>query len=650
MATQYGVDATTLSAPQGAGTQPLAPVETPRPINPLSGLMAVGEIFAKGLAADTKAQAQKRADAIIGQYVESENTISNAIAQGRMSPAEAAARSRANFRKFSSGYPEYITDLEKAGKALRGFTEAGVVEDTIKRATDERAADKTRASGRGFMFYEGMSKEAEDATIKASQAGITAERTMGQFYQAQSEARAQGTYDAGVAAKEEKDQSFKVINMVAGENLNAFQTFGLDLADKVRSGVLKPQDAKGLLARNYGNISAAIQASARVNPELAAPYRSIFESMYQTSQAMLDPSKVTDELKNEFEAQKLRLKLVAMNDPVAAAGIVTNELFANNPAIALSVSDTSVRTFTRLSSTAVGAKNPDGTNVFVPQVVGNPEVEADTLKLLKSGLSDLQSGKIKKADVAKVQALNSVNQILKQTGELINRGADPQSLKGVANFFASSEYAAFVADGKIDKQAAGTAYRTFQVLYEPTIVKGVQAKLNTNLDKNLATFGGPKSKEVTKDTPLADVVNVKFTGSGIYFEPKSVDKLSSSEQRSASEMIPQLNSSQKAINQLIHIAAHMEGSTDYGKFWEENKHIWLPSIFSAPEVKPSKQGSVSTESSMRTAVADLPTPAQALISNANPKDIAELEKEIARTSNPMAKKVLEDYLATVKGN
>ena len=44
-----------------------------------------------------------------------------------------------------------------------------------------------------------------------------------------------------------------------------------------------------------------------------------------------------------------------------------------------------------------------------------------------------------------------------------------------------------------------------------------------------------------------------------------------------------------ALNQVIRIGAHMEGTTDYAKYWENNKHLIMPSIYPDPaKLKPGQ--------------------------------------------------------------
>lgn len=580
---EFGVQATTLSAPQGAGTEPLNPVRPAQQTNVFAGLTAVGDIFAKGLSSHMKAQADERQNTILGEYIRHENTLSDAVAQGGMSAAEAAARSRANFRKVSSSYPEYIQEFEKAGKALRGFTESGEVVDEVKRDRQIRDKDISDAKANGFSFVPGMTKQEEDAQIKASQAGIKATKDLQAYYAKNAELRAQGTFDAAVAAREEKKLAFDTINMVAGENLTAFQNLGASLSAAVKRGDLTKEQADFELNKRFTNITSAITAGAGTNPELAGAFRGVFDEVYKLNQKALDPldpkNKLQD-LKDQYEMQVVKLKLIAMSDPKVAAAVVGNVLLPNNASLALSSAPAGVRAIAILSDTKVGERNPDGTVKYVPTVVGDPEVEASALKLLKQGLADLKSGKISQKEVGTLQASNSVNHILKQTGALINQGdIDPRQLKGVAEFFASPEYASFIQSGALEPQAAQTAKKTFQLIYEPAIIGGVQRQLSVPLDKGTSFAGRERQVKATEPTPVADVVNIKFSGSGILFEPKAKAGLMPGEYRDQVAQIETLNSSQRAINQLIHIGAHMEGHTDYAKYWEEHKHEYVPGYF-----------------------------------------------------------------------
>lgn len=566
----FGVQATQLSQPSAAGASPLAPVQEANPQSSVLPLVSsIVDIFGRGLERDNKAKAEQLKQSVVAGYVRRETEINDAVATGQMSPAEASARSRANFNQHASGYSQYIGDFESAAKALKGFTEKGVVEDTLATEKKQREADITQAQGRGFIFTPGMSVAQQNDQIRAAKAGVAAELQLASFYKAQDEKRAQGNYDQAVSQREEKDLSIKLINEIAGTNYEAFQSFSVSLAADVKSGKIAPDAAQAQLNARFANISGSIQAAARANPELAAPYRSLYQDMYTLGQKLLDPKSQAEDLDNQLKVLQTKMKLVAMGDTQVAAAVVANQLLPNNASLALSSAPSGIRAMAILSGKPVNEKG------FTPQVVGDPAAEADYLKLLKSGLQSIKAGKVQNNEAAVVQATNAVNNTLKQTGDMLNKGVEAKDLKGVAEFFASAEYGEFAKGGGLDPQANQTAKKAFQLIYEPAIIKGVQEKLDSLKSRTATgTVDGPSSNSIL------DAVDIKFTGSGIMFSPKN-SGLTQGEVGAQQKTVEQLRLAQQAVNQLVHIGAHMEGTTDYSKYWEENKHIYMPQVYSA---------------------------------------------------------------------
>lgn len=569
----FSVNATQLAPPQGAGANVISPVQQAAPDT--SGLLSspilssVVDIFSRGLVATRQEDAAKRKAVIINGYIREETTLNDAVSSGGMTASQAAARSRANFNKYAAGYGEFIEDFEKAGKALRGFTEKGESEKAVELEGKRREADIQQAQQRGFVFPAGMSEAAQNSQIEAAKAGIVSEQKLAKFYKEREDRRAQGGYDAGVEAKQEKDLAFKVVNDIAGANLTAFQDFAKTTSDAVRAGRMTPELAQATLTERFTNISGSLQAAARTNPELAAPYRSLFDSVYKIGQQMADPKANLEVLETQLKEQQTKMKLVAMANPKTAALIVANQLMPNN--LALQTRIGAVELLAVLSSKPVGDKS------FTPQFLGDADTEPEVLALLKKGLNDLKSGKITDKEIATLQASNSANHILKQTSELLNKGGvGPEQLKGVAGFFASPEYAGLIANGAVDKEAALAAKKSFQILYQPAIVKGVRERLDQRLE---TSAGKPNSYGFVT---LADAVDIKFSGSGIIFEAKPVPNLTPAAAVEQRQMLETLRSAQSGVNQLIHIGAHLEGGTDYSKFWESNKHIYMPGIFPDP--------------------------------------------------------------------
>lgn len=569
---EFGERATSLTPAQGAGAEVLRPVQEQYVNDSILNTNIVGglvDVFAKGLVNNSKAEAEARKNAIVGQYIKEETTYNQAVTTGQMSATQASARSRANANKFFASYPEYFEEFDKAGRALKGLTEMGDVEKQQQTEKAQRDKDISEASARGFQFNEGMPREVQDLQINASKAGIRAETQMAEMYKRNAEARAQGTFDQTIADREQKETSVRLVNDIAGSNLDAFGALGKSLSDAAKNGSMPYELAQAQLTERFSNIQAALQSAARVNPELAAPYRSLFNEMNDVYKKALDPKAVTDNLENEVKRIQNNAKLLALQDPKFANVVAVSSLLGNAPELGLKISGQAAAAISRMGSQTLGAPG------YTPQVIGNPDIETEVLGTLKSAVGQLENPNTKNKDKVKVELTNNVNQILTQAGNMMNNGATPTQLKGVAEFFASPEYAGFVSKNQLDKQAAGAAKKTFQQLYEPAIIKGVQEKLEGYAYQGSS---GPMDRGRTPTT-IGSAVEAKFTGSGIVFEPRNISS-DPVERQSQQAAIRELQTAQKGINQLIHIGAHMEGSTDYATYWENNKHIYMPQVYS----------------------------------------------------------------------
>lgn len=637
----FSSNATQLTAPQGAGANVVAPATANT--FPSQLVSALGSIFVDGITNSVKQKAQEQKNAAIKSYVDEETRLNSAVASGTISPQEAAARGRANFSKHASTYSAFIDDFKKAGEALKGFSEKGDVEEAVSNDKAVRKADIEDARKRGLVFFPGMSKKAEDANIKAMQAEVVAEKKLAAFYKEKEYERSTGEYNEKVAERQRKELSVETINSIAGTHLPAFQQFGASLGEQVSSGKLTPEAAQIQLGERFGNIRASIIAASRTNPELASPWQSVFGELNDLNKKLIDPKMKAEDFKSQYDILLNKAQLMAVSkDPRVLAAASLNKMMPMNAAVAAQSTEAAQSAFNIIATTPYNGKD------FVETVVGNPSVEAGVLTLAREGLKSLQGGKIEQKDIAEVQASNTVNTLLKQTGALLDRGVETSQLRGMAELVASTEYGKYVTSGKVDAEANFFAKRVFQLSYEPAIINGIQKKMQDNL-YGQAAFGQPQGAPKTVDS----AVDIKFTGTGVVFIPKTVAKMDRVEVQSQREAVASLATTQRAINQLISIGAHMEGHTNYKKFWEENKHIWFPTKFDQPENKTSGSPNParnSSEEQMAKAVQLTAAEQQrGDIYDKSPANIAELEGEIKKATNPAIKKILMDELKRLKG-
>lgn len=583
----YGVQATEMSKPQAAGDQVIQPAQSIDGSKALFNVVGgVLDIFAKGIQQNEKQKQEQQRQSVLNAYLTEERKIANAFRTGELTAVEASGRSRTNFANFSQANPGLQDELDKAAKAQRSYGMKGEFETEEQRAADIRKKDVEQAQARGAIFYPGMSKAAEDAEVTAAKQSIRAEQDFDNYVKKQNEVRAAGRYNKELADAETKLFSTKMLSNIAGTHLESFQEMVNDLGDKVRSGKMDQKTAQALITQRFSNISAAIQTVAGQNPELASPWRSIFNEIKMFGDKITDPKFASEDYKSQYDAIIAKGKLFAVtNDPQVLAGVVTTQLAPQSAAVALRTSEPILRAFNALALTNLTDEKP------VPAVIGS-DIEKPILDQLKIGLKDLKAAGATNEQISTVQATNSVNQLLKQVGQIANTGTtDVNKLSKFADFLSSDEFGKFASKGTLDKDSLRTTSIVFKNVYEKQITQGVQKKLNEFIESDVApvlvdAYGlNPATRAESEGrSPLkfSDFVDVSFNGSGVSLSVKGLDKLSPEQRASVNTQLQSLKSSERAINQLIRIGAHMEGTQDYAKVWKENRHRFMPGIFPEP--------------------------------------------------------------------
>ena len=574
---EFGQKATQLSDPQGSGTAPVAAVhEQANTISLMPMLGAVGDIFARGLASSGKDAAEARKNAVVGEYIKNEQVYSDALTTGQWNSAQVSTASRANYSKFLASNPEYIQELGQARGAVYGGTEVGEAQKKEDAAFALREKDKASAAGAGFTFYSGMSTEAENKTLDAYRKGVQVQEQLKMDMQASAEARAvrgetraEGSYQMTTEDHVAKKNAADGVVAIASANFDAIAGMGADLQIQMSKGMPYEQ-ALVLHKSNMSRVNVALLSVSAKNPELAAPWIKQFGDMDATIQAMLDPkAKTADEaalLKSRYDALITTQKLAAIQtNPQILNAVVASELFKGEPLVGLANSPV-VSEFIMAN---VGS-NPKLKSE--KQVVGTVDDKA-AFKATKEALKRLPSMSGSEQLKATGEAVNLVNGILKQTTTIAG-DISPAALTQASSFYSSSEFGKFASEGKIDKVTASNVQRVFTTKYDPAVKTAIMKVLDTQQDNN---------------TTIGENVRITMQGNNVVFENTSLPKQATpfdyrgktGSNVAQQENLAQLNKAADGLNQLIRMHAHLEGTTDYAKYWENNKHILMPGVFMA---------------------------------------------------------------------
>lgn len=587
---EFGVKATELSAPQGAGTSPIAPVQE-RAVNafPADVITGVADIFAKGLKQNAKEEAERQRSAIVGEFIRQKSLINDGITSGQLKPHEAGARSRAVTMQFFASNPGLIKDLEDADKALKGYTDLGQAQ-TLEDAENKRRLDTlAAANGVGYVTWGGMGEKAENAIIDAYNSARRFEETFklqtmvnAENRAVNAESRAEQNHTLAIQDRIDQQRSMQGVIEIADKNMDVLLESGMSL---MNNATMPYEQKLALHNANITRVKSQMYAIAGKNPELAAPWERLINDIDAVTQKILDPKvKSANELevlKNEYQILMTKSKLAIIADPVMRKAAVTTELFrdtglltlSNSPAIArfLQAGETIEESLINLAQAGTGKGSKP--------IVGTP-AEKVSLETFKQSLSSLQSGKVpaEKREQATMEAINVGNKLLAETAEA-GKANDPKVLKNLASLYASAEFGKLAKEGKLDRNTLGNAQKVFQMTYDGAVSQAVLAKLEQPLPKGDSNPDGKAT--------ILDEINIRFNGSGVVFENKN--KASGAELIRQYDRKKDLDKAADGLNTLIQLHAHLEGTTDYGKYFEDNKHVLLPSVFPDPaKLKPGQ--------------------------------------------------------------
>jgi hypothetical protein len=288
---EFGIQATELSAPQGAGSGAIAPATASILDNGVGqNISGILDIFQKGLANDAKARKEAAKNAVLSDYARRQGVINDAASTaGGYSSSEAKRRSMILFNEFMASHSEYATELKGIAGGFKDFSQMGTAMEDVQ---DEKALRKQlvgKMQAEGWNITSDMSESAQKAQIRAYQVGKRAEEEFKQLVERNNEARAAGRYNREVADAEQKQLSQRLLGDIGITNLESFIGLSEDLASRIKAGTIDATQAQMALGKEFSRIEQQIALAAPNNPELASVYRTLFDNARKTSLLGLDP-------------------------------------------------------------------------------------------------------------------------------------------------------------------------------------------------------------------------------------------------------------------------------------------------------------------------------------------------------------------------
>lgn len=559
-----------LSGPQGAGASVLHPVQS-RFESPMVGLgLGLASIFAQNMQEQKKLDKAAADQAVINEFVTSQNALNDASNQG-VDPARITSMARANFAKYAANYPHLVEEFNKSNKVLFESTDLGQDKMIEQRNQDELKTLRADFIKSGGFIPDGASPQLVNTMLTNFQQTRADTEAFQRKAARNAEARAQEGADRSRVDWDTKQSASQLLVSIGASQLPVSQQFIMETVNKAKKGDV--EGAINDLNIHFANIEGAIAAASASNPELAGSWRTLFDGIKKSGMDAIEGKVSTDVLKQQLETTLTKGKLAALQDKDMLAVTVTSQLLGGQlPELFWNANNAAKNAILRLGNT----NDPDK----APQVVGDKDTEKATFALVEHNMRMLSTGSAENPEVLKTQMSNVANNILHQVDKASESGIPPEKLAQTAEFLASPTYAKMVDAKMIDPRAAQGAHKVMQVYYEKNVSKAVEKKLEEPV------IVSPEGKSL----PLSNYVDFTWNGAGVQISKLHNTNLSLQETKDINMAMYSLKPSEKYINQLIRIGAHMEGHTNYAQYWEENKQRILPSYM--PDADMLKVGQV----------------------------------------------------------
>lgn len=590
---EFGINATNLSAPQGAGASPVQGVGTPAS-NALAYSIPAGLTQVLGAGIKTLFEKEDPSAAVLAKFTRETNALADAYKQGAMNPTEVADRKQALFREFSSSNPELIKQLQEIGgwtAKYSGFEEA---EAEMKLAQEREADFRKRALDVGFRIDDNTSPEMRLSVEGFIQELNYSNATLSSLQQKQSLVSSQDEYTQRVTKRTQEEEIRQTSLRLASGMFDAFNSSITDLQKRMDAGdpELNPETALQQVRAQAALYQSELTKLEIVDPERATAIRRTLELQVENAQKLFDPN-VSADIKSGLIKDNINsVQIALLSDTHLLSSAALQEMFRYTDMLQIRDAGAMLNGLTDIMSTY------DNPFAKVNPVVGMGEKgkEKEVYQGFRESINAWQKlqGSANSKDM-EGYLKEGANNILEQFGDLVeSRKATPNDYVAALDLMQSPEFRTLAKNGGLDPDSISSAETA--LVYGFRESQAVRGQFNKNLMK---TYEPPKvgSRLVqgmlpTEGFQYIDVITPQFDkASGTLsfgVEPEFRGSLLS--RNSVKGIIEEFDNTKKSLNLSIRAHANLL-NMDVGSYWEAYKHEILPEYFGKVEIGHEVNGS-----------------------------------------------------------
>lgn len=583
MATLFGIDSTSLSEPRGAGATAIQGVQTPASQVTLpTGIMDIGVQVVRDVR--KREEDSIKAATEVGQrkLLSDFTRVRTTVANSQLSIQEKTARMNAIDSQYQQAATEMgiLDDFKKSIDLMKSNGITGEV------ASQEAASRKKYEDNVSFLRSNDVIVPvgAPESYVQALLENHASRETAIKRYQ-EEEGRFRDSTSRTRFSQEQADRlsaerANHALNQIAGMSLEGFNLQAKAITDSVLAGGNEEEGMQKLLELQMKTVGV-INSSASHSPQTATVWRNQFESIISGYQEMITSRGASGERSINRTINTAALLAAQRNPEMLELAALNPYLGDNSISAVIASSEIASKIIGRLVST-----NYQDTGVKGPNLVGSADNKGDevaTYAFIQEGLDSVRSGRADPA--ARGGYFQSANNILSMLGSKNTGEISAGDLRDVTDFMLSPEFVYLVKEGGLSNEAAASASRVFKQVYG----EAADGNIREALMKELPSIGGEGlgGRAIYPEgvRTYSDVVDVTFQGGKLQFTPKK--ELQNLTARGNTPGIQAtirstLRGQEDVLNRMVRVGAHLEGTTDYQKFWEENKAALMPYRYADP--------------------------------------------------------------------
>ncbi len=590
----FGPEATQLSAPQGAGANPVQGVQEPASgidLSPISTLLQGADSMFTDMLKKKKDQGENQ---IINEFV-TELTKNDQMRLQTGDRAKGMAQQQIIYNKYAGTHGDLVDKFQK----VVNFRKGGLVEEQETEAQAEQKRRNAVLDKVATWADTNVSTETQNFLIDA-------QRTSDRLAQQQEEIRQNEKHRASMDAAEReaydyraKQEGTRLVVDIAAKHEQAFSSYMFDLARQVKDGRIDEIEANRMAGQYFNNIQMTLNSASAANPQLAAPFKANFESMYNNGREFFKPGAQLKDLEDQVKKIRLQGQLKFMtSDPDIPELAAASEIFKNHPDILLKLDPKIVKVMGAMGVQETGATSPVIGSATKEQIVGIPKYEKPAFDALKAAIKQSVDGTGGDRKKLNAEVYGQMKGLLGQYSDQYLLGnLTPESRKNMNEFLVDKTVAKFMRDNPVPVSVALTLNMAVQdnfKQYKSTVTNALSDTLQGSYKKEpsprdlMATpsvlgggvenFDVPDLQRNANVDPL-DAIDISWQGDRMVFTPKKIP----ADPAQQALLVSRLNQLSNVLSNGVIIGAHIEGSTDYGAYFNKSKHIMFEGKFPVPD-------------------------------------------------------------------